>query len=605
MIYPLSRRGFRAWTFLFLGVLALVNAPAKTSLAQEPPTFELPEVTVPGRRPQPVTSSPASVSVLTREDLERLGVLTIGEALAYVTDVHIRQQGGLGALSLPSIRGAAPNQVLVLIDGVPVNGPMTGVFDLSTISVAQVRRVEILKGPFSALYGSEGLGGVINIVTAEGGSEFAARAGSHGTTSVAGRWTSSNAAVTIGADRFASSGFRPNSDVASMTISGRLSWRHGNNSQVTLLVNHLRSELGVPGPTAFPSPQARQEEVRTILSGRWARDDPGGQWIVHGFYWTGGFRFTDPAFAVDSSIDSQVGGVVAQRVWRRSAGHLQTAGLEARSLALQHNGAVGSQQAVIGALFVQDDRQISPRTLLSMGLRYDVHSIFGTHVNPRLGVVYLARDGLVFRAALGRTARGPTFSELFFTPFNNPGLRPESAWSADASVAWRPRPDLELTAGAFLTEATDLIRPDATFVPRNVGRAGISGGSLGLAGQLTTRLSGSVTVSAVRAIDHSTGAQLLRVPWVTASAALHYRVTEHISVSGLSQIVGPRPDADPATFATVLMPAYAVVHLRITGSAGAGRWQVGIDNVFEANYEPIAGFPAPGRSLFAAVSWGF
>jgi len=605
MLHPLSRRVFRAWTLLFLGVLALTNVPAKTGLAQEPPTFELPEVTVPGRRLQSVTSSPASVSVLTREDLERLGVLTVGEALAYVTDVHIRQQGGLGALSLPSIRGAAPNQVLVLIDGVPVNGPMTGVFDLSTVSVAQVRRVEVLKGPFSALYGSEGLGGVINIVTAEGGSELTVRAGSHGTTSAAARWTSSNSVVTVNADRFASAGFRPNSDVASTTISGRLSWRHSNASQVTLQANHVRSELGVPGSTAFPSPQARQSEVRTILSGRWERDDPGGQWLVHGFYWTGAFRFIDPAFAVDSSIDSQVGGVVAQRVWRRSASHLQTAGLEARRLALEHNGAVGSQHAVIGALFVQDDRQISPRTLLSLGLRYDVHSIFGSHLNPRLGVVHLVRDGLVFRAAVGRTARGPTFSELYFTPFNNPGLRPESAWSADASVAWTVRPGLELKAGAFLTEATDLIRPDAAFVPQNIGRAGIKGGSLELAGQLTARLSGSVTFSAVSAIDRSTGAQLLRVPWVTASAALHYPVTNHITVSGLVQIVGARPDSDPATFTTVVMPAYAVAHLRITGSAGPGRWQVGIDNVFEATYEPIAGFPAPGRSVFVAFAWGF
>ncbi|HET6780629.1 MAG TPA: TonB-dependent receptor [bacterium] len=605
MVHPrLSRRLSCAWTLLFLGVLALANSE-KTSWAQEPPTFELPEVTVPGRRSQPVTTTPASISVLTREDLERLGMLTIGEALAYVTDVHIRQQGGLGALSLPSIRGAAPSQVLVLIDGVPVNGPMTGVFDLSTISVAQVRRVEILKGPFSALYGGEGLGGVINIVTIEGGSEVAARAGSHGTTSAGGRWTSSNGAVSISADRLASSGFRPNSDVATMTISGRLLWQRTSSSQFTLLINHVRSELGVPGPTAFPSPQARQGEARTILSGRWERDDPGGQWIAHGFYWTGAFRFTDPAFAVDSRIDTRVGGAVAQRVWRRSAGHLQTAGFEARSLALQHNGAVGNRQAAIGALFVQDDRQISPRTLLSTGLRYDVHSIFGSHLNPRLGVVHLARDGLIIRAALGRTARGPTFSELYFAPFNNPGLRPESAWSADASVAWRIRPGLELKAGAFLTEATDLIRPDAAFVPQNIGRAGISGGSIDLAGQLTGRLSGSVTVSTVSAIDRATGAQLLRVPWVTAAAALHYRISEHITVTALAQLVGPRPDSDPATFTTVLMPAYAVAHFRITGTSGGARWQVGIDNVFEATYEPIAGFPVPGRSFFVAFSAGF
>jgi outer membrane cobalamin receptor len=604
MIYGLSRRVLRAWTLLFLGGLVFVNAP-KIGWSQVPPTFELPEITVPSRRPQPITTTPASVSVLTREDLERLGVITIGEALAYVTDVHIRQQGGLGALSLASIRGAAPNQVLVLIDGVPVNGPMTGVFDLSTVSTAQVQRVEILKGPFSALYGSEGLGGVINIVTVAGGSDVTARAGSHGTTSVAGRWTSSNGAVAIRADRFSSAGFRPNSDVASMTVSGRVSWRFGSGSEMSLHANHFRTELGVPGSTAFPSPQARQNELRTIISGRWERDDPGGQWLVHGLYWTGAFHFIDPAFTVDSMINSQVAGVLAHRVWRRSAGHLQTAGLELRRLALQHNGAVGSQRSTIGALYVQDDRQITTRTLLSMGLRYDLHSVFGSFLNPRIGIVHVAREGLVVRAGLGRTARGPTFSELYFVPFNNPNLRPESAWSLDASATWSVRPDLEFRAGAFLTQATDLIRPDAAFVPQNIGRATITGGSLELAGRFSPRLSGAFTVSAVSALDQSTGTQLLRVPWATATAALHFNLTERITVSGLGQIIGPRPDADPATFSTVVLPAFAVAHFRISGNAGGAKWQVGVDNVFDAMYEPIAGFPAPGRSIFAAFSWGF
>lgn len=604
MNYGVSRRAMRAWTFMFIGLLALLNAP-KAGWSQEPPTFELPEVTVPGRRAQPVMTTPASISVLTREDLDRLGAITVGEALAYVTDMHMRQQGGLGALSLASIRGAAPNQVLVLIDGVPVNGPMTGVFDLSTVSAAQVRRVEILKGPFSSLYGSEGLGGVINIVTIDRGSDVTTRVGSFATTSVAGRWTSSNGAVAVGADRFSSSGFRPNSDVASLTLSGRVSWKPANASGVTILANHFRTELGVPGTTAFPSPQARQREVRTIVSGRWERDDPGGQWMVHAFYWTGAFQFIDPAFTVDSIIDTQVAGLVAQRVWRQRPGHLQTAGLEARSLALQHNGAVGTRQAVVGALYVHDDRQISDRTLLSVGLRYDVHSIFGSHLNPRLGIVHVMREGLVVRAALGRTARGPTFSELYFVPFNNPGLRPESAWSADASVTWSVRPSLELKAGAFLTEATDLIRPDTAFIPQNIGRATIAGGSLELTGRWTPRLSGAFTLGAVSAVDRATGDQLLRVPWITATAALHFKLTEHITVSGLGQIIGPRPDSDPATFMRVVLPAYAVVHLRITGTAGGGRWQVGIDNVFDAIYEPIAGFPAPGRSIFAAFSWGF
>lgn len=606
MIYMVSMRGVRVWTFLFVGLAGLALSSASESVAQEPPTFELPEVTVPGRRPQPISTTPASVSILTREDLDRIGVLTVGEALAYVADVHMRLQGGVGALSLASIRGAAPNQVLVLIDGVPVNSPMTGVFDLSTVSTAHVQRVEILKGAFSALYGSEGLGGVINIVTADGdGTAVAVRGGALATSSIEGRWSSRTGSAAITFDRFASAGARPNSDVASVTLAGRLSAQTQQVSRFTLLANHFRSELGVPGATAFPSPHARQAEARTILSGRWERDDAAGQWLVHGYFWTDAFSFTDPAFATDSRIDTRVAGVIVQRTWRRSADHLQVAGAEWKGLALEHNGAVGNRQAAIAALYVQDDRRIAPRTVLSAGLRYDAHSIFGGRVNPRLGIVRVLRDDLVVRAALGRTARGPTFSELYFVPFNNPNLRPESAWSADLSIAWRVRRDLELRAGAFLTEATDLIRPDAMFVPQNIGQATIRGGSVELSGRLSGRLAGTASISALHALDRATGAQLLRVPWVTASAALHYGLTEHASLSGMVQAVGPRPDVDPSTFATVVLPAYAVVNLRLTTLVGGVRWQIGIDNLFDARYEPIAGFPAPGRNVFLALNGRF
>src|SRR5688572_10692081 len=163
MVYFRPRGVARLWALLFVALLAgfVVPAPPDVYAQETPPTFELPEVVVPGRRPQPVTSTPASVAVLTREDLEQLGVVTVGEALQFIAEVHVRQQGGLGALSLPSIRGSSPNQVLVLVDGIPVNSGIQGLFDLSTLSTAAVDRVEVLRGPFSAIYGGPALGGVI------------------------------------------------------------------------------------------------------------------------------------------------------------------------------------------------------------------------------------------------------------------------------------------------------------------------------------------------------------------------------------------------------------------------------------------------------------
>src|SRR5438132_8123267 len=182
-------------------------------------------------------------------------------------------------------------------------------------------------------------------------------------------------------------------------------------------------------------------------------------------------------------------------------------GVEARSPALEANGRVGTRRATVGGLYVMDERQLSQRTLLSAGLRYDLHSIFGGQLNPRLGIVHIIREGLQLRAGIGRTFRGPSFSELYFAPFNNPNLRPESAWSADLGVTWRTPGGLEVRSSLFAVAATDMMRPNASFVPQNIARATITGGSLELAGRLSSHLGGVINVSDSRAVYYGTGEQ--------------------------------------------------------------------------------------------------
>lgn len=600
------------WAFLWVVAVVAVfmiesaRAQVPEPAPPEPPTFQLPEVIVPGRRPQPASTTPASVSVLTRKDLQRLGVATVGEALQYVAEVGMRVQGGLGALNLPSIRGSSPNQVLVLIDGIPVNSVTQGLFDLSTVSTAEVDRVEVLRGPFSAIYGGQALGGVINIITsAEPGVELSARGGDLATDAVSGRWSNLDGRVMIAGDRFSSAGFRPNSDVASTTLVGKTRWEIGTGGVLSLAAHRFQGTLGVPGSTAFPSPQARQDETRTILSMDWNRESNGGRWTTVGYWWSDDFVYVDPGSAVDSRVATQVFGVNTQRTILLSPDHVQVLGVDAQSQALEDNGPVGTRQATVGGIYVADEWQFSRRTLASAALRYDVHSVYGGQLNPRLGIVYLIRDDLQLRAGIGRTFRGPTFSELYFAPFNNPSLRPESAWSADVGLTWRTPGGVEARTTVFVTIATDMIRPDASFVPQNIARAAITGGSLELAGRFSPDLDGVINTTITRAVDDSTGEQLLRVPWVMASAALHFHLAGG-TLSVLATYVGSRPDVNPATFTRIDTPAYVVANLRYAlGAPEQGQWLIGVDNLGDAQYEPIAGYPAPGRTVFVAFAEKF
>jgi outer membrane cobalamin receptor len=609
LIGPRSHYGY--WAFLLV-IVVTVGSAGRPATAQTPPpapeetpSFQLPEVIVPGKRPQPPGSTPASVSVLTKADLDRLGVLTVGEALQFLPEVQIRLQGALGALSLPSIRGSSPNQVLVLLDGVPVNSSMQGLFDLSTLSTTAVQRVEVLRGPFSAVYGGGALGGVINVVTTdEPGVGLSARGGGFATIGGAARWSTADGRVVVTADRFASDGARPNSDVTSTTVAGAAKWETSIGDVMTLRANHFRSSLGVPGTTAFPSPAARQDETRTIVSTKWGRHGDDGAWTVHAYWWSDDFRF-DPGSATDSRTANQVFGTTVQRVLRFGPDQVWVFGAEAQSQALANNGSVGSRQATVGGVYVQDEQQLTPSTLLSAGLRYDVHSIYGGQVNPRLGWVVVIREDLTLRVGVGHTFRGPTFSELYFTPYNNPNLRPESAWSADVGLVWRTPSGAEVRTSFFGTAAVDLIRLNASLIPQNVGRATMTGGSVELAWPSAPSLGGALNVTVTRAVDDSTGTQLLRVPWVTAAASLYVPVSGG-TLSVLATYVGSRLDVDSAAFTTILMPGYIVTGLRFaTGTQDTGQWQLGVDNLGGLQYEPIAGFPAPGRTAFVSFVRSF
>src|SRR2546427_4560033 len=247
----------RVGPWAFLWVTAVVAAvPIQDALAQvpepqpqEPPTFELPEVIVPGKRPQPSSTTPASVSVISRDRSERSGARTVADVLQALPETSVRAYGGLGGLALPSIRGSTPSQVLVLLDGVPLNNVALGQTDLSTISVDAVERIEVLRGPFASIYGSGALGGVINIITA--GSvpgRVAARAGGFDLRSM----TVSSGNVAVTAD--ATGGDRPNSDYAGTTIDGSIPMSPVGR----FLLHYYRADLGTPGDVAFATPSDRQ-----------------------------------------------------------------------------------------------------------------------------------------------------------------------------------------------------------------------------------------------------------------------------------------------------------------------------------------------------------
>jgi outer membrane receptor protein involved in Fe transport len=356
----------------------------------------------------------------------------------------------------------------------------------------------------------------------------------------------------------------------------------------------------------FPSPLARQNDRRLVAAFTKSLTRGTATDRVRISLHHDAIDYRDPTFGIADRHSGTAGAVEWQRVVRRSPGQVVTLGADANGQWLASTSA-GDRAAFVGAVYIQDDRALAPRLLLSTGVRADWHSVWGVQVNPRIGLVYFVRPDLRVRMAAGRTFRGPAFADLYY-PFDgfvtgNPLLRPERAWSVDAGVEAVPRPGVIVRATAFWSNVRDLIIyvPDASFVfsPQNVGTASVVGASAELEGRLTPRWIARGAVTWTHARDTTSGFDLPNRPRLTGTVALTHVWGQEASLTVSVSAVGER-FADTAS--TIRLPAYlttgAVIQIPVRAGVGV---RLTVQNLFNARYEPVQGYPAPGRTVFADV----
>ncbi len=576
-----------------------------------PPTFELPEVEVAGKRPQLPSTTPASISVITANEIAAMGALTVADALRVLPELRIKASGGPGSLTTVSIRGSASTQVLILLDGVPLNRPDQATVDLSTLPIQNVDHIEVLRGPFSAIYGSAALGGVINIVTRSTPQTSAsARIGSYGESANIVSFGSEVSGLTylIQGILTGSTGFAPDTDYSNSTAMARFHWTTAEDAGVTLTVNRLWHVTGTPGPAPFQDLLARLWEGRTLLDLAWRGGQSGGPGAMLRVYGLeDDVSFTSPGIAFQSEDVAHLWGTQGQVVLAPWPRHLLTLGAEYQGQTIGHTdnspAAFGNRGYDLG-LYVQDDWQISPSVLLSTGVRQDTFELYGSQANPRIGLLVVLTDRLVLRAGAGRTFRAPSFDELAPSLFGNPNLQPETAWSYDLGLEYTVAPGLTLRLVGYYKDATNLITsPPPLFIPANVGHAAVSGGSAELVGQLGDRWFVRANFTGQLARDVATGLDVIYVPRSLGNLELTYQPAPGTTLNAIVSYVGDR-FADAAN--TQIVPGYWLTALTATWTAGGG-WtiQAGVQNLFDVVYQESLGFPEPGRRYFVAATKSF
>ncbi|HET8760161.1 MAG TPA: TonB-dependent receptor, partial [Nitrospiria bacterium] len=537
------------------------------------------------------------------------------------------QSGGPGGQTSLFLRGGNSNHVLVLIDGVKVNSPTTGAFDISHLTVDQIERIEVLRGAQSPLYGSEAVSGVINIitkragksvqnaVTIEGGS-YHTRSGAltHSgrgpvwdrTLSVASRWVVrgfSRADEDLGntePDGYANTAF-------SMNL-GR-SAGAGGRADINLRLTDATADIddAYPAPTFQLSDSPAKSRNKAAVAGLTIAGPLSARWdhrLVIG--WARDHGTTTQGSFGDTDIDAQSRQVDWAHTMGVGADNLLTVGYEYQGRLADIPGA-GEHHLATNAVYVQDQLAMFDPLFITIGGRTDDSNRFGRHNTYKAGASLKLsswRSRLFGNYATG--FRGPTLNDLYYPGFSNPNLRPEASAGYETGISVEVVPGLlTVQATRFRTNYDDLIALDNLFVPQNIATAETSG--FELSGTWTvspqSTITGNYTVT--NAINGSTGDRLLRRPHNKGNLVWTFHPDPATDFRIDYRCIGSRRDT-PDGFTMLTLPHYALVNLaaseRVSPETAVF---MRLDNALNRNYEEISGYGTPGRSVYAGVTVQF
>jgi vitamin B12 transporter len=480
---------------LLASIITAILAPHGAVTAAERGTEEI--VTTATRVAQPLSEVIGSVSVITREDIQRRMVHSVQDLLRGEAGISVINNGGLGKLSNVFMRGADAEQVLVLIDGVRVGSATSGTTALELLPVDQIERIEIVRGPRSSLYGSDAVGGVIQIFTRRGaGPAFGVGAGSHETYQANASFgaTSQNAWFSVSGSRLQSEGYNscdgapfpagggcfthePDQDGHDNTSgSARAGYRWGERGEIEA------SALYARGNTEFDGSFSNETDfVQRVLSLR------------------GSFAPSDAlnlSFALGESRDDQQssydapgisGGAGANSVFDTTRRHatlqadlsvtatqLLTLGADYLDDEVHSTTAFNETSRDNVGVFGQYQWQLGAHHLLASA-RHDDNEQFGSYRTGSLGWRWALSPNLSVTAAWNTAFGAPTFNDLYYPGFSNPDLDPERSRSYEIGLAGSAAA-LSWSLTAFESRVHDLIVFDASIsAPNNLDEARIRG----------------------------------------------------------------------------------------------------------------------------------
>ena len=590
-----------------LAVLGLAVSSSFSAYADEAQTLDAVQVTA-NRSEVAANKTLASVTVITRADIEQSQAPDIADLLSQQAGLDIVRSGGSGSNVSVFTRGSNSNHTLILINGVRVNTAVQGSYDFSSLPLALIDRVEIVRGPRAALWGSDAIGGVIQIFTRERSSFAQFRAGSYG-----------RAEFDVG---FALGDQENNFGAA---------FGHGSADGF--------SATNSNAPFGFDADNDGYENSRALLNGKMTI----GSQVLSAF-----------AIAVDANIEFDQGesnkknrevGIVLTGeltdIWQHSlsVGHsyenietpIYSNLFGSRRLAVDWVNTFNiNEQSRFNAgvnwsiengfnedfsistidktrrntgLFVSWRGEFD-RNTFELAARRDDNSQFGGKTTGQAAWGFEINEDLRLRAGWGQGFRAPNFNELYYPGFfgffkGNAELHPEASDSAELGINFNINSQQTLEVSAYRTKVKDLIAFEGVnFKARNINRARLKGAEVEyqFKGEVFS-LAANAGWQDARNVDDNK--KLLRRADRKLNINTNFKINEQWSLGLDLQAASERPD-----FGGTSSSAYGRVDGRISYQfAGAWSLEARVENLGDKDYELIPGYNTPGRSGLVSLRW--
>lgn len=606
--------------------LALAGLVALPAAAQSAPTTEVAELIVTANRlPTEASRVGSSVDVIDAAEIERRQPVQALDLLKRLPGVSISRNGGFGSTSTVRLRGSESGMVKVLVDGVEVNdAASTGnEFDFNSLLTGDIEKIEVLKGPQSALYGNDAMGGVINIITRQGSGApritALAEAGSYGTfrqqAGISG--ASGGTSYALNASNLHTDGFsrtfvgseKDGSDARS--VSGKLGVQATEvlRFDVTGGWSWLDSEYD---PYAADGPASQEKNMwqgraaadLSLLDGRFTNnlaisaastkrdfDEPTG--------W-----YTDSSFdSLRKSLDYQ-GNLHFGR-------DTATFGLsvEEEDAKVNNTSALGLEPGIddevtTKSAFIQYQAELVENLTVTAGGRVDDHEAYGSKATYRLTGAYLVpASGTILRASYGTAYKAPTLYQLYAPLYGSTSLRPEESKGLDAGIE-QPLLDGKLTLGAslFRNFYDNLIGFTSAYV--NVAKARTQGVELSVQARPLESLRLSANYTFLDATDRISGDDLPRRPRNSVNASIDWDATERLTLGAALRYTSKQLDS--AYDSTAFLAGATVVDTTIRWQGWENVSLFGrVENLFDKDYQEVLNYRAPGRSAYGGVQVRF